>query len=55
MAKSSMTEIQNQLIIAKDVGYISKEVFTEMGQQSVVANKLLSGLLRATRQKKYES
>ena len=55
MAKASMTEIQNQLIIAKDVGYIAKEVFTEMGQQSVVANKLLSGLLRATRQKKYES
>jgi len=54
MAKASMTEIQNQLIIAKDVGYLSKEIFNEIAQQSVLANKLLSGLLKATRLRKYE-
>jgi four helix bundle protein len=54
IAKSSMTEIQNQLIIAKDVGYLSKDAFNELAQQSVIANRLLGGLLKATRQKKYE-
>ena len=54
-AKSSMTELQNQLLIAKDVGYLSKELFQEIFQQSVIVNKLLSGLLTATRQKRYES
>ena len=54
-AKSSMTELQNKLLIAKDVGYLSKELFQKIVQQSVIVNKLLSGLLTATRQKRYES
>lgn len=54
-AQASMTELQNQLLIAKDVGYCSKEIFNKIAQQSVMANKLLSGLLKATRQKRYES
>lgn len=53
-AKASLTELQNQLIIARDVGYLSKESFNQIAQQSVVVNKLLNGLLKATRQKKYE-
>ncbi|MDO8443113.1 MAG: four helix bundle protein [bacterium] len=54
-AKGSMTELQNQLLIAKDVGYLSKEYFDECAEQSIIANKLLTGLLQATRQKRYES
>ena len=54
-AKGSMTELQNQLLIAKDVGYLSKESFSKIVQQTVTTNKLLSGLLTATRQKRYES
>jgi four helix bundle protein len=54
-AKGSMTELQNQLLIAKDVGYLSKGAFNELADQSVITNKLLTGLLRATRQLRYES
>lgn len=54
-AKASMTELQNQLLIAKDVGYISKESFQKIAQQSVIATKLLNGLLKATHQKRFES
>ena len=50
-----MTELQNQLLIAKDVGYLPNEVFDKIAQQSVMANRLLTGLLRATREKRYES
>lgn len=54
MARGSLTELQNQLLISKDVGYLSKESFQKAAEQSVVVNKLLSGLLRATRLKNYE-
>lgn len=53
--QGSMTELQNLLLIARDVGYISQEVFSKLAKQSVVANKLLTGLLKATRLKSYES
>ena len=54
-AKASLTEIQNQLLIARDVGYLSRESFNKIAQQSVITNRLISGLLKSTRQKKYES
>jgi four helix bundle protein len=38
-AKGSMTELQNQLLIAKDVGYLSKGAFNELADQSVITNK----------------
>lgn len=53
-AKASITELQNQLLIAKDVGYLSREVFKRIIEQSVMVEKMLNGLLRATRQKRYE-
>lgn len=54
-AKGSMTELQNQLLIARDVGYLLKKDFDKIGQQSIIANKLLTGLLKATRLKRYET
>lgn len=54
IAKGSLTELQNQLIIARDVGYLSKESFNQIANQSVVVNKLLNGLLKATRQRRFE-
>jgi four helix bundle protein len=46
MAKASNTELQNQLLIARDVGYLSKEKFKEVEEQSIRVNKLISGLIR---------
>ena len=54
-AKGSMTELQSQLLVAKDVGYLPKEIFNDIVQQSINANRLLSGLMTATRQRRYES
>ena len=45
-AKSSITEIQNQLIIARDIGYLSQDEFDKLANQSVTVSKLLSGLIR---------
>jgi four helix bundle protein len=46
MAKASNTELQNQLLIARDVGYLSEEKFEELEEQSIRVNKLISGLIR---------
>lgn len=45
-AKGSNTELQNQLLISKDVGYLTKEVFKKSAQQSIKVNKLLTGLIK---------
>jgi len=54
-AKGSMTELQNQILIARDVDYLSNEVFNRIAEQSVIANKLLTGLSKATRLSKFRN
>lgn len=49
MAKGSLTEIQNQLYIARDVGYISIEKFNEVWEQTIVVHKLITGLIKSVR------
>ncbi len=51
MAHGSLTEIQNQLLIAKDVGYISEKEFTAIADYSVIVHKLLSGLIKSTKER----
>ena len=47
IAKGSLTELQNQLLLAKDVGYITKETFGQLAEQSVKVSKLLNGLIKS--------
>lgn len=54
MAQGSLVELQNQLIISRDVKYLSDVKFNEIAQQSIVANKLLNGLQSATKEKKFQ-
>src|SRR4030043_1279947 len=42
-AKGSLTELQNQLLLAKDVGYLSKRDFDECAQQTISVYKLFNG------------
>ncbi|MFA5358212.1 MAG: four helix bundle protein [Patescibacteria group bacterium] len=51
IAKSSLTELQNQLIISLDVHYLDKEVFQRISLVSVGCCKLLSGLIRTAENK----
>ncbi len=46
MAQGSLTELQNQLIIARDVGYLENNDFQMVAGQTVVVNKLINGLKR---------
>lgn len=49
IAQGSITEIQNQLLIAKDVGFISKDRFKKMAEQSVEAHKVFGGLIKSSK------
>lgn len=46
MAHGSLTELQNQLIIARDTEYINKEEFSKIANQTVTVHKLITGLKR---------
>ena len=49
MSGGSITEIQNQLDISKDVGYLPLKSYNEIGDQSVKVHKILNGLITASR------
>ncbi|MFH1456951.1 MAG: four helix bundle protein [Patescibacteria group bacterium] len=43
---ASTAEVQNQILIAKDIGYTDKDKFTEIANQSVTVHKLINGLIK---------
>lgn len=46
-AIGSLTEVQNQLIIAKDVEYLPGEKFNELYSQTIIVHKLINGLIKS--------
>ena len=46
-ALASLTEIKNQIILARDVEYMTAETFSQTNQQSVRVSKLMNGLLKS--------
>jgi four helix bundle protein len=51
MAQGSVTELQNQLLIARDVGYMAKQDFGKLAEQSILAHKLINGLIKSSKDK----
>lgn len=49
IAVGSITELQNQLLVARDIGYIDKGTFNEVAGQTVVVYKLTNGLIKSSR------
>lgn len=49
MALGSLTELQNQLLIAKDLGYISNKAFQEVAQQTIIVSKLINGMIKSSK------
>lgn len=50
MAQGSVTELQNQLMIARDVGFLSSKQYQEIFQQSVTVHKLMNGLIKKSKE-----
>ncbi|MCR4279264.1 MAG: four helix bundle protein [Candidatus Zambryskibacteria bacterium] len=48
-AQGSLTEVKNQLILSKDLHYISEPEFDRIMDTLITSHKLLQGLLRKTK------
>lgn len=46
MALASTTELQNQLLIARDLGYLKPDEFSQVAQQTITVAKLINSLIR---------
>jgi len=47
ISHGSLTEIQNQLLITRDLGYIGREEFNKIAAQTVSVHKLITGLKKS--------
>lgn len=45
----SVTELQNQLMVARDVGYISSKEFSPIAELIIEVHKLINGLIKASK------
>ena len=52
MALTSLAEIQNQFLVARDLKYVTKDEFSKFAEQSVVVGNLIGGLKKTSRKKK---
>lgn len=50
MAQGSLTELQNQLLIARDVGYLKTVSFDHLAGESTEVQKIINGLIKHLRQ-----
>lgn len=49
ISQGSLTEVKNQLLIAKDVEYIKQGIFKELADQANQVHRLLQGLIKKTK------
>lgn len=46
-AKGSLTELQNQLLLVKDIKYLSSASFKSIAEQTVAVHKLINGFIKS--------
>lgn len=49
IALGSLTEVQNQLLIGKDLGYISKKEFATIVEETVILSRMINGLIKKSK------
>lgn len=49
IALGSVTELQNQLIIVKDIGYLHEEKIKTIFEQSIKVHKIINGLIKSSK------
>jgi len=47
LALGSLTELQNQLVISRDIGYIYNTDFQLLAEKSIIVSKLINGLIKS--------
>lgn len=49
IAHGSLTEIENQLLIARDIGYLNKTDFDIISEQLIITHKLINAFIKKTK------
>ena len=49
IAQGSIIELKNQILLARDIGYLSEEQLDELANQANLAHKLLQGLITGSK------
>lgn len=49
MSLGSLTEVQNQLLAARDIGYLKSDDFSSLAAHTVLVHKLTNGLIRKSK------
>lgn len=52
MAQGSLTEVQDQLILARGLRYVTELQFREIADKSITTHKLITGLIKVVRARK---
>jgi four helix bundle protein len=49
IAQGSLTEVQSQLLIARDIQYLKEEDYSMLAAQAIKVHKILSGLIKKSK------
>jgi len=49
LALGSLTELQNQILIARDIGYLAIEQFEFLDKKTITVHKILNGLIKKSK------
>jgi len=49
MSRGSLTELQSQLLIARDIDYLEQGEFGRIAEETVVTMKLINGLIKSSK------
>ena len=49
MSLGSIAELQNQLLIARDIGYITRDDFKNIADKTIIVSKLINGLIKSSK------
>ena len=49
IALGSITELQNQLLIARDLRYTDNDIFAKIAERTVLVHKLVNGLIKSNK------
>lgn len=52
IARGSLTETQNHLLVARDLKYINDNNFVKISNQTIIVSKLINGLIKSMYSKK---
>jgi len=49
LAQGSLTELKNQIIVAKDIGYLTEKDINQLVEQANITHRLLGGLIKKSK------